>query len=89
MSNSDQVQILTCKTASWTIEETAHFFQCTLHTVRQASAVKAKDGVLATPTRATRKGIADDVVSLVHGFYQDDEFTRLLPGSKDVVNVGY
>ena len=51
--------------------------------------MKAKDGVLATPTRATKKGIADDIVSLVHGFYQDDEFTRLLPGSKDVVSVGY
>ena len=50
--------------------------------------MKAKDGVLAAPTRATRKGIADDV-SLVHSFYQDDEFTRLLPGSKDVVSVGY
>ena len=46
-------------------------------------------GVLATPTRATRKGIADDVVSLVHGLYQDDEFARLLPGSRDVVSVGY
>ena len=46
-------------------------------------------GVFATPTRASRKGIADDVVSLVHGFYQDDKFTRLLPGSKDVVGVGY
>ena len=88
-SHSDQVQILTCKPASWTIEETAHFFQHTLHTVRQAFAVKAKDGVLATPTRAIRKGIADDVVSLVHGFYQDDEFTRWLPGFKDVVSVGY
>ena len=50
--------------------------------------MKAKDGVLATPTRATRKGIAD-VVSLVHGFYQDDKFTRLLPGSNDVVSIGY
>ena len=72
-----------------TTEETAHFFQRTLHTVRQALAVKAKDGVLAIPTRATRKGIANDVVSLVHGFYQDDEFARLLPGFKDVVSVGY
>ena len=88
-SHSDQVQILTCKPASWTIEETAHFFQCTSHMVRQALAVKAEDGVLAKPARATRRGIADEVVSLVHDFYQDDEFTRLLPGSKDVVSVGY
>ena len=51
--------------------------------------MRAKDEVLATPTRVTRKGIADDVVSFVHGFYQDDEFTRLLPGSEDVVSVGY
>ena len=51
--------------------------------------MKAKDGVLAKPTRATRKSNADDAVSLVHDCYQDDEFTRLLPGSKDVVSVGY
>ena len=51
--------------------------------------MRAKDGVLATPSQATRKSIADDVVSLVQGFYQDDEFTRLLPGSKNVFSVGY
>ena len=28
MSHSDQVQMLTCKPASWTIGETVHFFQC-------------------------------------------------------------
>ena len=50
MSHSDQVQILTCKPALWIIEKTAHFFQCTFHTVQQALAVKAKDGVLAKPT---------------------------------------
>ena len=40
-SHSVQVQMLTCKPASWTIEETAQFFQGTLPTVRQALPVKA------------------------------------------------
>ena len=33
--------------------------------------------------------MADDVIYLVHDLYQDDEFTRWLPGFKDVVSVGY
>jgi len=88
-SHADKVQILTCKPASWTNEKTAEFFECKLYTVRQAIALKKEQGVLAKPIRASRKGIDEDVISLVCDFYQDDEFSRLMPGSKDIVSVGY
>ena len=88
-SHADKVQILTCKPASWTIEKTAQFFQCKVYTVRHALSLKAEHGVLAKPTRSSRKGIGENVASFVQNFYQDDEFSRLLPGSKDVVSVGF
>ena len=88
-SHADNVQILTCQPASWTIEKTAQFFQCKVYSVRHALAVKAEHGILAKPSRASRKGIGKNIVPLALDFYQDDEFSRLLPGSKDVVSVGY
>ena len=88
-SRADKVQILTCKPPSWTIEKTAQFFQCKVHNVRQALKLKSEQGILAKPRRALRQGIGEDIVSLIIGFYEDDEFSRLLPGSKDVISVSY
>ena len=88
-SYADKVQILTCKPASWSIEKTAQLFQCKLYSVRHALALKSEHGILAKPARASRKGIDEKIVALVHSFYQDDEFSRLLPGSKDFVSIGY
>ena len=41
------------------------------------------------PTQGFRKGIDEETASLVQAFYEDDEFTWLLPGSKDIVSIGY
>ena len=67
-SHADKVQILTLKPTSWTIEKTADFFQCTTYIVRQATALKLQHGVLAKSTRVTRRGIGEEVVSLVTSF---------------------
>ena len=83
------MQILTCIPSSWTIEKTAEFFRCKVYTARQALVLKPKEGVLAKPTQDSTKGIDEESASLVHAFYEDDEFTRLLPGSKDIVSIGY
>ena len=83
------MQILTCKPSSWTIEKTANFFWCKVYTVRQALVLKAEERVLAKPTRGSRKGIDEETASLEHAFYEDDAFTRLLPGSKDIISIGY
>ena len=84
-----KVQILTCKPAPWSIEKTAQFFQCKLYTIQHALALKSEHGILAKSTQASRKGIDEKIVSLLHSFYQDDEFLKLLPGSKDFVSIGY
>ena len=52
-------------------------------------ALKSEYGILAKPTQASRKGIDEKIVAFVHSFHQDDEFSRLLPGSKDFVSIGY
>ena len=66
-SHSDKVQILTCKPSSWTIEKTSEFFQCKVYTVRQAIVLKA-EGVLAKPTRGSRKSIDEKTASFEHAF---------------------
>ena len=79
-THADKVQILTLKPESWTIDKAAIFFECQTYTVRHANALKAEYGVLAKQVCALRKGIFEDDDSLVLPFYQDDEFSRLMPG---------
>ena len=71
------MQISNCKSTSWTIENTAEFFHCKVYTIHQAIALKAEQGVLAKPTTVSTKGMDKDAASLVHAFYEDEEFTRV------------
>ena len=45
-------------------------------------------GPLAEPENNKEKCLSGDIVSLVQSFYQDDSFSRCLPGAKDFVSMG-
>lgn len=86
--HGDKVQILTLKPSSWSIHETAKFFDCPISTVRQALKLKSDHGLLSKPpVRSARQGISDTVKDQVLAFYEDDEFSRLMPGSGDYVSL--
>ena len=87
-SYREKLQILTLTPSSWSIAETSQFFNCTQNQVRTAKKLKEEFGILATPIRKTRHGISDDVKQLVLDVYEDDEYSRLMPGVKDKVSLG-
>ena len=40
------------------------------------------------PTNKVAKKLPVELLNLVEAFYQDDEYSRLMPGKKDSVSVG-
>ena len=72
---NEKVQILTLKSKSWTYEKTLSFFgeSCT---------------ILGIHKRVRKEGITDDTKGKVLSMYNDDEYSRMLPGSADKVTVG-
>ena len=88
-SNDSEIQILTLVPNSWTIEATMDFFGATNHQVRRAITLEKEDGILAKPKRNDRVGIPQETIDLVESFYQNDEYSREMPGAKQFVSVGY
>ena len=85
-SYQEKIQILTLKPDSWTTEKTCNFFDTTKHAVQKAINLK-KEGILSMPKRAKRKGISSEDLQVVTNFFNDDEYSRQLPGRKDYVSV--
>ena len=45
-------------------------------------------GILAIPEAKRGRSISQEVEDSVKLFYEDDEYSRLMPGAKDYVSVG-
>ena len=88
-SYDDQIQILTLKPNSWSIEETMEFFEATSYQVRKALSLKKEKGILAKPKRNERQGINQDTINIVKSFFESDEYSREMPGAKEYVSIGY
>ena len=46
-----------------------------------------RKGILAQPSQKKGKTMAQETTDLVHTFYEDDEYSRQLPGKKDYVSI--
>ncbi len=55
--------------------------------MKQANKLKESEGVLAMPGKRQGKKLAEDTKLAIEQFYEDDEFSRMCPGSKDWVSV--
>ena len=86
-SYQEKIQILTLKPDSWTTEKTCNFFDTTKHAVQKAINLKKQEGILSMPKRAKQKGISSEDLQVVTNFFNDDEYSRQLPGRKDYVSV--
>lgn len=82
------VQILTMTPESWSREYAANFFNVSEHLVRKARILKNEMGIFAVPSSKIGKKLSEEVTTLVENFYQDDEYSRVMPGKKDCVSVG-
>ena len=57
------------------------------YTIRAARKLKEERGILSVPNPRRGKTLAEDTKSLVVNFFEDDEFSRLMPGKKDYLSV--
>ena len=49
--------------------------------------MKKEKGILTLPPRKTGRLLSQETQTAVHQFYQDDMYSRCLPGKKDYVSV--
>ncbi|KAG1665912.1 ARL14 effector protein [Nymphon striatum] len=86
--HSTQIQILTLTPESWSRRYAANYFEMSESTVRLAMELKKSKGILGTSVRKPRTGLSDVTVQMVQALYENDEYSRLMPGKKDFVSIG-
>ena len=79
---TDKVQILTLIPDSWSRKFAANYFNVSEYMIRTARELKKEKGVLAKPKAKQGKNLTLETLQLVSDFYEDDEYTRLMPGKK-------
>jgi hypothetical protein len=84
---SEQVQILTILSKSWSVRKTEKEFGASNYMVRKVKQlVKAKE-IPSTPNPKPGKIIKDDTVNVVPEFYDGDEISRRMSGKKDFASI--
>ena len=78
----DKIKLLTLAPDSWSRERTAKFFNVSEYLVRTSRTLKKNKGILGEPESKLGRSLAAATVSLVIDFYQDDEFSRMMPSKR-------
>ena len=88
VSYPEKNQILTLAPDSWSHKYCSEYFDVSEYLVRTARELKNVDGILAKPVPKKGKKLPQETLELVLNFYEDDEFSRQMPGKKDCVSIG-
>ncbi len=83
-----KLQILTLTPNTWSLRKAAETFRVSKSTIQKARRLKAEKGILEMPESVKGRTLQQDTVDSVIAFYNDDEFTRQLPGKRDCVSIG-
>ena len=86
-TSSEKIQILTLIPDSWSRKYCAEYFGVSEYLIRTARELKKNNGILSKLAPKKGKKISQETIDLVQAFYQDDEFSRQLPGKKDCVSI--
>ena len=89
VENSVKVQILTILPKSWSISKIQAEFGASNFMARKAKQLVKEKGVLSSPDPRPGHSIPRETSDLVIAFYEDDSFSRLMPGKKDFVSVKF
>ena len=73
---------------SWPRSCIAQYFNVSEYAIRKARELKKEKGILAMPNPRRGKVLSTELVELVVNFYEDDEYSRQVPGKKDYVSLG-
>jgi hypothetical protein len=87
VGRSQKIQILTLAPESWSKDKVVNEFKVSEYMVRQARKLKQEKGILAIPDPKKGKTLSENTVKLVTDFYENDENSRVLPGTKDRVSI--
>eukprot|EP00112_Aurelia_sp_Birch-Aquarium-sp1_P011990 Seg2516.6 transcript_id=Seg2516.6/GoldUCD/mRNA.D3Y31 product="hypothetical protein" protein_id=Seg2516.6/GoldUCD/D3Y31 len=85
LPNSDyrhKIQLLTLTPESFSIKYASNYFQVSEYLIRRARELKRQQGINALPEQKTGKILLEDSLAQVSSFFEDDEYSRLLPGKK-------
>ena len=82
-----KIQVLTLTPESWSRKQAAEFFDVSEYSIRVARKLKEQKGILASPNPRHGKSLPEDIRTIVVNFFEDDEFSRLIPGKKDYVSI--
>lgn len=86
-SRQKQVQILTLAPQSWSITKTVQEFQVSEYKVKLARTLLKEKGVLGDVEPKLGRPLSKQVEERIKSFYQNDEYSRVLPGAKDFKSV--
>ncbi len=84
----DKIKYLTLAPDSWSRAHIASFFIVTEYQVRASRKLKREKGILEEPESKLGKSLPEATISLVKEFYEDDEYSRMMPSKKDFVSIG-
>ena len=82
-----KVPLLPLKPDSWPIKKASDYFNISEYLVRKTTEIKNQHGILTLPGFKSRKLISEKTIELVISFYEDDEWSRMMPGRKDYVSI--
>lgn len=89
LANNDPLRkrILTIVPDSWSLRKTASEFNTTTYMASKARELKVSAGVLGEVCATSKYALSDDTIRKVENFYNSDENSRMMPGSKDFKTV--
>ena len=85
--NSVKVQILTVLPKSWSIQKIQTEFGVSNFMARKVKQLVKEKGVLSSPDSCPGRHVSQETFDNVVSFYENDEYSRCMPGKKDFVSV--
>ena len=87
MSTAQRIQLLTMAPLDWSRKQVARFFEVSEYQVREDRKLAEEKGILALPNPKRGRSLSKEIEDSVKLFYEDDEYSRLMPGTKDYVSI--
>ena len=86
-ATSKKIQLTTLAPTDWSIKKVSETLHVTNYVARTAHKLALEKGILAMPNPKLGKVLPDVTVQVVKSFYEDDEYSRIMPGKKDYVSI--
>jgi hypothetical protein len=85
----ERYSFLTLAPQSWSNNQVANYFGVSIHTAKKSSQLKRESGILPKIKESNARGriLTEEDIKRIVDFYNSDEYSRQLPGMKNVKSV--